>query len=252
MVLGLSIVLMPVSQEGIVIRRHLAQPTRDLLRLRRDFMLSKTFRRRVDGILSGAAYACIILVIGIMENGPMPDDLLLRAFFGLVLGVCAKPALDGAIIELGAATPPKLARFHLGWVMGSMWGFAMVLAFWPLSPAQLIVWILGGVFFGTVMAKLHKPVPQEPERRALYDLNKEVFAGWHPLWRIFPGVFLVAAFTAIAFLNDGQDANNANLMLGLSAALLNNNAPYTLTHRGLKTLHMIAGLAAIFAGYMAL
>ena len=204
----------------------------------------------VDGIFVGLAYAVLILVIGAMEDGTLADDLFLRAFFGFVLGVCSKPALDGAAIELASDASPRFGRYHIGWAMGSAWGLAMILAFWPLNLPQLAIWIGAGVFFGVFMALQFKPKQVSSARLELYDVSKNIYSGWHPLWRIGPGFFMVFVFGALVFKTTDESAQSPYFILGLAAALINSNAPYPYRHRGLKALHFLA-LIGIVAGYLA-
>lgn len=204
----------------------------------------------VDGIFVGLVYAVIILVIGAMEDGPLADDLFLRAFFGFVLGVCSKPALDGAVIELASAAPPRFGRYHIGWAMGSMWGLAMILAFWPFDQRQLAIWIGSGVFFGVFMAQQFKPTQVSPARLELYDVSKNIYDGWHPLWRIGPGLFSICVFAALLFMIAGDAGQSPNLVFGIAVALINTSAPYVYRHRGLKALQFLAPIG-IIAGYLA-
>lgn len=203
MVLGLSIVLRQLSQEGIEYHVNWMQPMRDDFNFGPQFLVLKSIMVQYDGIGTGCIFAVLVYVIGSMEDGPLADELLLRAFFGFALGVCTKSAIDGATIDLNSATPPKYARFYLGWTMGSMWGVATILTFWPLMPIQFAIWLLGGAFFGFVIAKLQKPQTVEPERLALYDLDKEIFAGWKLPWRIVPSFLIVVALTALVLSRKG-------------------------------------------------
>jgi hypothetical protein len=205
----------------------------------------------VDGIFVGLVYAVLILVIGAMEAGPLADDLFLRAFFGFVLGVCSKSALDGTAIELASDTPPRFGRYHFGWAMGSMWGLAMILAFWPLNPPQVAVWIGAGVVFGTFMALQYKPTEIPPARLDLYDVSKNIYDGWHPLWRIGPSLFLVCVFGALLFMTADESAQSLYLVFGMAAALINSCAPYVYRHRVLKALQFL-GPIGIMAGYLAI
>jgi hypothetical protein len=208
----------------------------------------------VDGIFVGLGYAVMILVIGAMEAGPLADDLFLRAFFGFVLGVCSKPALDGAAIELASDAPPRFGRYHIGWAMGSMWGLAMILAFWPLDLPQLAIWIGASVFFGVCMALQFKPTKVSSARLELYDVSKNIYSGWHPLWRIGPGLFMVFVFGALLFMiadEADESVQSPYLVFGMAAALINNSAPYLYRHRGLKELRFL-GPIAIIVGYLAL
>lgn len=204
-----------------------------------------------DGIIIGLAYALMIFVIGALESSPLADDLYLRAFFGFVLGVCSKPALDGALIELASDTPPRFVRYYYGWAIGSMWGLAMILAFWPLSPTQVVVYIGGGFFVGVFMALLYKPTEVSPARIGLYDVSKNIYDGWHPLWRIGPGLFLVCILGAALFISADDSAQHPYLMLGIAVVLINNAAPFQYRHRTLKALNF-AGVFAIIAGFLSL
>lgn len=204
-----------------------------------------------DGIFVGLLYALMIFVTGAMETGPFTDDLYLRAFFGFVLGVCSKPALDGALIELASDTPPRFGRYHYGWAMGSMWGLCMILAFWPLSPPEVAIYIVAGLLFGVAMALVHKPTKVSPARIDLYDVSKQIYDGWHPIWRIGPGLFLVCIIGFALFGAADESARNPYLMLGLAVALINNAAPYQYRHRALKSLNFV-GVFAIIAGYLSL
>jgi hypothetical protein len=204
-----------------------------------------------DGIFVGSAYALIIFVVGAMEAGPLADDLYLRAFFGFVLGVGSKPALDGAVIELASDTPPRFGRYHYGWAMGTMWGLSMILAFWPLNPPELAIWVGAGMFFGLFVALLYKPTEIPPARLDLYDVSKNNYDGWHPLLRIGLGLLLVCMFGAAIFAAVDDHAQSPYLILGFAAALTNHDAPYQYRHRVLKALHFV-GVFAIIAGYLSL
>ena len=205
---------------------------------------------QLDAIWNGCAFGLTIIVVDIIANGPPADDLLLRAFFGFALAVLSKPAVDGAMIDLASDNPPRFARYYFGWAMGAMWGGAMIIAFWPLMPVQVVIWIIGGAFFGTVMAAIHKPEPVAAERLALYDLSKNIYAGWHPAWRIVPNIFLAVCVGGILILAAQDDDISPYLGLGMIAALMNSTAPYVYKHRGLKALHLIIAPLAIIAGYL--
>jgi hypothetical protein len=205
-----------------------------------------------DGIFVGLAFALTIFVFGAVETGPLADDLYLRAFFGFVLGVCSKPALDGALIELASDTPPRFGRYHYGRAMGCMWGLLMILAYWPLSPMQVVIWIGAGFFFGVFTALLYKPTEASPARLALYDVRKHNYDGWHPLWRIGPDLFLLCIIGVVLFAAEDDSAKSPYLMLGIAAALINNTAPYNYRYLVLKTLHFFVGVFAIIAGYLSL
>lgn len=204
-----------------------------------------------DGIITGLVYALLIFVIGALESSPLADDLYLRAFFGFVLGVCSKPALDGALIELASDTPPRFGRYHYGWANGSIWGLTMILAFWPLSPTEVVFWIGYGFIFGVVMASLYNPTEVSPALIDLYDVSKNIYDGWHPLWRIGPGLFLVCILGAVLFIIADDSAQSPYLVLGIAVALINNAAPFQYRHRALKALNF-AGVFAIIASYLSL
>ena len=204
-----------------------------------------------DGVFQGLLYAALIVISGLLETDPVADDLYLRALFGFVVGVCSKPALDGAMIELASDKPPRFGRFHYGWAMGSMWGLVMILAFWPLSPQQLAVWMGGAVFFGAFVALSYKPTEIPAARVNLYNVSHNIYDGWHPLWRIGPGLFLVCLWSIVFLRSAGEDNQSPYLIFGLAAALINSSFPYYFRHRGLLALQF-SGVIAIIAGYLSL
>lgn len=204
-----------------------------------------------DGVVTGLLYAGLIVFVGSMEPGPVADDLYLRAFFGFVLGICSKPAIDGARIELISEQSPRFGRYCFGWAMGSTWGLAMILAAWPLNPLQLALWLAAAVFFGTFLALSYKPTEVQPTRANLYDVSKNIYEGWNPLWRIFPGLFLVGTLAVVLVLNADERQEPPYLLFGLAAALMNSNFPYRVRHRGLLALQM-SGVIAIIVAYLSL
>lgn len=207
---------------------------------------------QLDGVFCGGVYAGVIGLLGIWENGPVADDLLLRMFFGFALAVCAKPALDGTAIEQAFDTPPRFGKVQLGVTFGATWAVALILAFWPLMPFEVVVWSVGGVFFGAYMVKMHKVETIAPSRLVLYDLSKNVYANYHPLWRVALGIGTAFVYSGLIFLMADNEGKSPYIILGLTVALLNIGAPYAYEHRGLKGLQIVVSIAAITAGYLAI
>ena len=214
-------------------------------------MIGKQVWALIDCILVGLICAAMVFLIGLLETGPIAEDLFLRAFFAFVAAVCSKPAIDGTMIELASDKPPKFGRFHFGWASGCMYGLVMILAGWPLSPPQVIAWVLGAVFFGVFLSMIYKPTELSQARIELYDTSKSIYDGWHPLWRIAPSVFLACALVLILLQDASQNEQSPYLILGLAAALINNGFPYRFRHRGLLALQF-SGTIAILVGYLSL
>ena len=214
-------------------------------------MKSSKLWRQLDGVFCGAVYAGMIGLMGIGENVPVADDLLLRMFFGFALGVCAKPALDGTAIEQASDAPPRFGKVQLGVVHGSNWAILMILAFWPIVPSKVVVWSLIGVFFGAIMAKMHKAETIDPHSLELYDLDKNFFANYHPLWRVALSIGTAVFYLGLIFLMAGNEGKSPYLVLGIIVALSNKGAPYLFVSRWQSTFQFIVGSVAILAGYLA-
>ena len=197
-------------------------------------------------------YAGMIGFLGLRENGPVADDLLLRMSFGFALGVCAKPALDGTAIEQASDASPRFGKVQLGVVHGSNWAIFMILAFWPIVPFKVVVWSLIGVFFGAIMAALHKAEPIDPHNLELYDLDKNFFANIHPLWRVALSLGTAVVYSGLIFLMVSNEEKSPYMALGIAVVLLNLGAPYAYEHRGLKAFQIVVSIAAITAGYLAI
>ena len=217
---------------------------------------------QLDGVFCGIGYAGVIGLLGLRESlllrdsVPIPDDLLLRMFFGFALMVCAKPVFDGAVIELASENPPRLGRVYFGMAVGSNWAILMLLAAWPSSPAKLlivsIIYVVGGVFVGAVIAKMHRVVPISKDRLALYDLSRNVYDGNHPLWRIVPNLyFLIIPFILFLLQQWVKDPFPPYILMGLVVALGTGGTPYLFVSRWRSAFQVIVGSAAILAGYLA-
>ena len=217
---------------------------------------------QLNGVFCGVGYAGVIGLLGLRGNlflrdsVPIADDLLLRMFFGFALMVCAKPAFDGIVIELASENPPRLGRIYLGMAGGSNWAILMLLAAWPSSQADLliltIIHAIAGVFFGAIVAKMHRVVPISTDRLALYDLSKNVYAGFHPFWRIAPSlcVFIIL-FIWFVVMQLMEDLVRPYLLMGIVIAFGNFGAPYLYVNRWRSGFQFIVGFAAILAGYWA-
>ena len=203
------------------------------------------------GVFCGGVYAGVIGLLGLLENGPVADDLWLRMFFGFALGVCAKPALDGTAIEQASDAPPRFGKVQWGVALGATWALAMILAFWPLMPLQVVVWSVGGVFFGAYMVKMHKVETIAPSRLVLYDLSKNVYANYHPLWRVALCLGTAVAYLGLIFMVAGNEGKSPYLALGIIVALSNKGAPYAYDHSVLKAFQIVVSIAAITVGYLA-
>ena len=219
---------------------------------------------QLDGVFCGIVYAAMIGLLGLRESlllrdsVPIPDDLLLRMFFGFALMVCAKPVFDGAVIELASENLPRLGRVYFGMAVGSNWAILMLLAAWPSSPAKLlivsIIYVVGGVFVGAVIAKMHRVVPIAKDRLALYDLSRNVYDGYHPLWRIVPNLyFLIILFVwfVLRYWVKVPLQPQPYILMALVVVLWNGGTPYLFVSRWRSAFQFIVGSAAILAGYLA-
>lgn len=219
---------------------------------------------QLDGVFCGVVYAGIIGLLGLRESlllrdsVPIPDDLLLRMFFGFALMVCAKPVFDGAVIELASENPPRLGRVYLGMAGGSNWAILLFLAAWPSSQADLsiliVIYLIAGIFFGAVIAKMHRIVPISKDRLALYDLSKNVYAGYHPFLRIAPNLYvLIILFIwfVLRYWVKVPLQPQPYILMALVVVLGNGGTPYLFVSRWRSAFQFIVGSAAILAGYLA-
>jgi len=239
-----------MPQEGIAKPDRSMQPKRAKSEKEAVFMDVKTLWARADGIFIGIAFAVIVFAIG--ATSAASEDLLFRAFIAFMLGICTKPATDGVMINMASEAPLKHVRFLFGWAMGSTWGLAMILAFWPLEISRLIIWISAGAFFGTMMAMFAKASPVAPERLALYDTRHNSYDGWKPVWQILVGPFFMLIWIGLfAFLSvAGETMKTLHLgsaILGVYAAVL-----YPFSYPPLKFLQSVSIPAVIIPVFLAL
>ena len=112
--------------------------------------------------------------------------------------------------------------------------------------------MVGGVFVGAVIAKMHRVVPISKDRLALYDLSRNVYDGNHPLWRIVPNLyFLIIPFILFLLQQWVKDPFPPYILMGLVVALGTGGTPYLFVSRWRSAFQFIVGSAAILAGYLA-
>jgi hypothetical protein len=207
---------------------------------------------QADGVFGGIVYAGLIGLLGIFESGPVADDLWLRMLIGFALGVCAKPAVDGAVIELASDTPPRFGRLHLGIALGSTWALAMILAFWPLQRFEVVIWAVAGVWFGSFMAKMHKVEPIAANRLKIYDLSKNLYANYDPFWRVVLSIGAVVVFCGLILLIAWDEKTPPYLVFGIIVVGLNKAVPYAYKFGRFKAFQFFVSTAALVAGYLAI
>jgi len=202
----------------------------------------------IDGIVLGLIYAAIIAVVASLGDAPRADDVMIRAFFGFGVGVLMKRVLDSAWIEMTQDGAPRDARFHMGRAQGCAWGMTMILAFWPLSGAQVIIWCASAAFFGTIMGYCAKLDPPSPARLALYKLDKPMRDEWGGWLRFAVGPILMLAVIAL-FWQTTDTVAKPYLILAQMVVFLSLVAAFSFANRLQNALMVVTALAVLFVGY---
>ena len=160
-----------------------------------------------DGVALGCVYAVVILVMALFDAAE-PVQLIPRIYFGFAIGVLSKRMIDTATIVLAETGTAGRVRVLMGIAQGTAWGMAMILAFWPLETAQVVIWACAGLVFGALMGGLAKPVPVPEARRALYTMqDMPLGASW-----VFFGPMLFVVVLALTWSSHQEAVNPVPVM----------------------------------------
>ena len=78
--------------------------------------------------------------------------------------------------------------------------------------------------------------PIDPDRLEFYDLDKNLFANYHPLWRVALNLGTAVDYLGLTFLTASNDEKSPYMALGIVVARSNKGAPHACNHRGLKNV----------------
>ena len=107
-------------------------------------MQNSRFWAQYDGVALGCVYAVVILVMALFDAAE-PVQLIPRIYFGFAIGVLSKRMIDTAAIVLAETGTAGRVRVLMGIAQGTACGMAMILTFWPLEKAQVVIWACAGL-----------------------------------------------------------------------------------------------------------